>query len=132
MQEANSYCRCSDCRFWERASGRSGLCRRHAPSPHQRKDEVVHWSETGGEDGCGEGMRGSGPLVRCVDCLYWSQPGGGLNPQRRRDEPADWWQQAGHCFRYAPHPSPEPGARGFWRVTSGKDGCGDGKTLAQT
>lgn len=121
------YCKCGDCIFWDRCGDNDGLCRRHAPCASQRADDVAHWPETHADDGCGEGARGSGRPVSCAACGYWSQPSGGLSPQRRRDQPADWWRHAGHCRRYAPQPTPEPGARGFWQVTSGRDGCGDAK-----
>jgi hypothetical protein len=131
MQEASGYCGCGDCIFWDHAQDGEGLCRRHAPTPSQKVDEVAHWPETRAENGCGEGA----PVaerrpVKCADCIYWNQPSGGLNPQRRRDETADWWRHGGHCLRLSPQPSPEPGARGFWRATSGNDSCGDGKARA--
>jgi hypothetical protein len=131
MQEG--YCTCGDCIFWDHADNEEGLCRRHAPSVGQRVDDVAHWPETRAENGCGEGARDADRRpVTCSACVYWSRPGGGLDPQRRRDEPADWWRQAGHCLRYSPQPSPEPGARGFWRVTAERDSCGDGKRRASS
>jgi hypothetical protein len=75
-------------------------------------------------------VRGAGRAVKCAACVYWKQPAGGLDPQRRRDQPAGWWRDAGHCLRFAPRPTTEPGAHGFWSVTSAGDACGDGKAGA--
>jgi len=49
-------------------------------------------------------------------------------PYGRRDQLSEWWAHAGHCTRFAPRPSSEPGNRGFWRVTHATDGCSDGTT----
>lgn len=93
-------------------------------------DEVAHWPETRAADGCAEGTRGPGRPIPCTLCMYWSRPDGGLDPERRRDQPATWWRHAGHCRRLAPLPTEEPGARGFWRVTAAQDSCGDGQAAA--
>ncbi len=128
MQE--QICRCADCLYWEHGDATEGLCRRHAPAASQRMDEVGHWPETRATDGCAEGARGPGAPVQCMLCVYWSQPSGGLDPERRHDQPLAWWHHAGHCHRRAPLPTPEPGARGFWRATAAQDACGDGEARA--
>lgn len=133
MLEAAGYCRCRDCVFWEHTHEGGGLCRRHAPHPGRRVDEVAHWSETRADNGCGEGSRApEHKPVTCARCTYWSAPDGGLDPQHRRDESAHWWRHAGRCLRYAVLPSPEPGARGFWRATAAADSCGDGHARARS
>lgn len=126
MQQA--YCLCRECVFWDRKGKREGLCRRHAPAAGRRPDEAAHWPETYAEHGCAEGFAAPAPgLVACTDCGYWDRPDEGLIPQRRHGETVGWWAGAGHCFRYAPHPSPEPGARAYRPATSADDACGDGK-----
>jgi hypothetical protein len=132
MPELEQHCKCGNCIYWERSEERDGFCRRHAPMAGQTSDEVAHWPQTRAENGCGEGISTGDPShrpVTCAACIYWEQFAGGLNPERRSDETSDWWHRAGHCVRYAPHPKPGPGARGFWRATSGGDACGDGKAV---
>jgi hypothetical protein len=125
--------RCDDCTLWDHKSGRTGICRAHAPVPGGQPDEIVHWPETYLEDGCGDGVTGSRDspgFIRCSDCAYWHQPnrGEGLAPMDRQDEGRDWWANAGHCRRHAPNPSATPGPRGFWRATHGDSGCAEGKS----
>ena len=87
---------------------------------------------TDAQERCGEGiMRDQAPaLVSCGECRFWhTNPGGGIDPQNRRDARRDWWKTAGHCVRHAPQPSSDPGCRGFWRATSFEDSCAEGEPI---
>ena len=123
---------CGECAFWQRDAGRNGSCRRNAPSPGAKPDEVSHWPATSERQWCGDGIARTGQppaLVSCGACRFWqTNPGGGLDPQDRKDEFREWWNAAGHCVRHAPQPSFEAGCRGFWRATHVKDSCGEGET----
>ncbi|HLH10902.1 MAG TPA: hypothetical protein VKV77_03360 [Methylovirgula sp.] len=126
----SDYCKCAVCVFWERKGTQEGLCRRHAPLPSHAVDEVAHWPETYADSGCAEGApAGPGPVI-CQDCALWKSQTGGIIPQRKHGETIEYWRHAGHCFRFAPLPSPELGARGYRRVTRASDSCGDGKPLS--
>lgn len=121
---------CGQCAFWERNGGSNGTCRRSAPRPTERADDVAHWPSTAAREGCGDGVvrrDEAVAVILCPQCRYWhTNPGGGLTPQNRRDERQDWWASAGHCARHAPGPSSDPGCRGFWRATHASDGCAEG------
>lgn len=131
MQDpSNSHCKCGACVFWEHTDTHEGVCRRHAPATNENTDVVAHWPQTHAENGCGEGISADDPTfqpVKCAACIYWDQFTGGLIPANRRDQTADWWRRAGHCARYAPRPSRDPGVRAFWCATSANDSCADGK-----
>ena len=123
--------RCGTCAFWDRLSDRAGYCRRNAPAALDARDLAAHWPSTGQHERCGEGIEaGAGVerMVRCGDCVFWQcNPGGGLDPQNRRDERIGWWRKAGYCFRHAPNPTADPGNRGFWFATHEDDRCGMGE-----
>ncbi len=121
---------CATCRFWDEAA--HGLCRRRAPVTADQPDRVAHWPSTEAGQRCGDGVERAAEAkerVSCGRCVFWHpNPAGGLDPQDRRDERADWWREAGHCLRHAPLPGSDPGCRGFWRATHVTDGCGEGET----
>ena len=122
---------CGECAFWSRIGVRDGICRRSAPRPTEGADQIAHWPLTMDRERCAEGILRDpdhSALIQCGKCQFWhTNPGGGLDPQDRRDARRHWWDSAGHCVRYAPQPSSDPGCRGFWRATSLKDMCGEGK-----
>ena len=100
---------CETCAFWNQDGPQDGTCRRSAPRPTEAADQIAHWPMTDGQERCGEGiMRDQAPaLVSCGECRFWrTNPGGGLDPQNRRDARRDWWKTAGHCVRHAPHHLP--------------------------
>lgn len=122
---------CRDCRYWDRIGDMDGRCRKHAPPPTERADQIAHWPHTHPREGCGDGEPGEALAVPnlCGDCVYWRRPNprGGLYPQDRGDEPLEWWSEAGRCVRHAPLPSSDMGVRGFWRATHRGDSCAEGK-----
>jgi hypothetical protein len=119
---------CADCAFWRRGRENDGTCRRRAPEASARGEEVAHWPQTRGVQGCGDGASGAPPGEgsTCGECVYWRRPAHGFSPIDRGDMPMSWWAHAGYCGRHAPRPASEPGARAFWRATSSADGCGEG------
>ncbi len=121
---------CADCVYWRHGRDQDGTCHRRAPNASARGEDVAHWPQTRGSQGCGDGaLKTSGIVgVTCRECAFWRRPSRGFSPIDRRDMPANWWTQAGHCARHAPTPSSEPGWRAFWRATSSADGCGEGAT----
>lgn len=123
---------CGGCVFWKREGTHDGSCRRRAPSPAYNADEISHWPTTTERQRCGDGVAIGAQalvLVPCGTCQFWqTNPGGGLDPQDRKDEFREWWDAAGHCIRHAPDPSAAPGSRGFWRATNIADSCGEGET----
>jgi hypothetical protein len=123
---------CETCAFWHQYGPHDGTCRRSAPRPTEAADEIAHWPMTDAQERCGEGiMRDQAPaLVSCGECRFWhTNPGGGIDPQNRRDARRDWWKTAGHCVRHAPQPSSDPGCRGFWRATSFEASCAEGEPI---
>ena len=106
-----------------------GDCRRRAPDPATRAEQVAHWPQTHSHQWCGDGAVAASPTpgATCADCFYWRRPTGGLNPVDRGDMPMSWWARAGHCARHAPKPVSEPGARAFWRATHSVDACAEGR-----
>jgi len=119
---------CEACAFWRKLREHEGLCARHAPEASVNRDEVAHWAQTHGWQGCGEG-RAAAPMsvgAHCADCIFWHRPTDGLHPVDRGDMPMAWWARAGLCARHAPYPVSEPGPRAFWRATQDTDFCGDG------
>lgn len=122
---------CGECTFWAPDGESDGLCRRGAPPPTNRVDQIAHWPLTHKHDRCGDGAQ-RGPqtarLVSCGECRFWrTNPGGGLDPLDRLDARRDWWDVAGYCVRHAPGPSSNAGNRGFWRATHHTDACGEGE-----
>ena len=118
---------CGECAYWRRLHEQVGVCRRHAPHPSWRSDEVAHWPETRETQVCGESLVATERAgAQCVSCLYWRRSGTGMNPVDLGDMPKAWWSRAGLCVRSAPRPSAEPGPRAFWQATGDDDGCGDG------
>jgi hypothetical protein len=121
---------CQHCTFWEHISSSSeGRCRRHAPAFAEVINDVAHWPLTHAEDSCGEGVGtelAHAEFIKCSTCVYWRHRIGGVDPVQRRDQLEAWWREAGHCVRFAPQPSSEPGARAFWRVSHANDFCFDG------
>jgi hypothetical protein len=119
---------CAQCANWNHVRDGDGLCRAHAPEPTARIDDIAHWPQSHGDEGCGEGRpaRGSPSAVACRVCIFWRRSPNGLNPLNRIDKTMTWWQGAGHCVRLSPKPRSEPGNRAFWRVTHGDDGCAEG------
>ena len=67
-----------------------GTCRRRAPRPADRADQITHWPTTLSRERCGDGVLREvqmPALVSCGQCRFWrTNPGGGLNPLDRRDE----------------------------------------------
>lgn len=124
---------CATCAFWDPVGVRDGMCRRRAPPPTERADEIAHWPMTRGNEACGDGAPPDPArtlLVTCSDCQFWQNfSGSGLDPQDRHDKRKDWWTAAGHCVRHAPAPSSDPGCRGFWRATNANDKCSEGRRL---
>ncbi len=134
---------CSHCLYWRSFNHNVGLCRRHAPGPGGRADEIAHWPETRSFDRCAEGRDAAGSaepdkggpvgqpsvMLHCTDCMHWHQPhpGAGLDPVDRGDERRAWWDRAGRCMRHAPWPGGSPGTVGYWRATHHSDGCGEGE-----
>lgn len=120
--------RCADCAFWRHVKESDGTCRRHAPDCAARSEEVAHWPQTRGYQGCGEGAPAApaAPGLTCGNCVYWHRPAGGLAPFDRGDMPKSWWDRAGFCVRHAPKPLSEPGARAFWRATHDAEFCAEG------
>jgi hypothetical protein len=122
--------RCHECACWAELNQLDGSCRRHAPNTSDTVDEVAHWPLTHLDDQCGEAIAAQTATrrgVKCNDCVYWRRPSGGLFPYGRRDQLSEWWKQAGRCTRFSPWPSPNPGARAYWRATHETDGCFDGE-----
>jgi len=119
---------CADCAYWRRGHDNEGVCRRRAPDASPHGEEVAHWPQTHGFQGCGDGASASSHDggVACRDCAFWRRPANGFSPIDRGDMPRSWWTHAGYCGRHAPRPASEPGARAFWRATSSGDGCGEG------
>jgi hypothetical protein len=119
---------CAACVHWSRSRDDDGICRRRAPHPGVRGEEVAHWPRTRGVQGCGDGALAPAPAaeVTCGNCVFWRRPAHGFSPVDRGDMPMAWWTHAGYCGRHAPRPATEPGARAFWRATSSADGCGEG------
>ena len=119
---------CEACAFWRKLRDHEGLCARHAPETSVRPEEVAHWPQTHGWQGCGEGVAAEAGSIGsyCARCVYWRRPEGGLNPVNRGDMPAAWWAHAGICARHAPYPVSEPGPRAFWRATRDTDFCAEG------
>jgi hypothetical protein len=119
---------CEACAFWRKLRDHEGLCARHAPETSVRPEEVAHWPQTHGWQGCGEGVAAEPASIgaHCAVCVYWRRPEGGLNPVNRGDMPAAWWAHAGICARHAPYPVSEPGPRAFWRATRDTDFCAEG------
>jgi hypothetical protein len=122
---------CNQCACWANLNQRDGTCRRHAPNTSDTMDEVAHWPLTHKGNQCGEGIVAASappPSVTCRSCVFWhAPPDGGLDPYGRRDQLSEWWKHAGHCTRFSPRPSSNPGDRAFWRVTHVTDGCFDGE-----
>jgi hypothetical protein len=120
---------CNQCACWADLKVRDGNCRRHAPGVGETVDEVAHWPLTHSNDQCGDGIIAQAGRrgVICAACTYWRRPPEGLFPYGRRDQLSEWWKHAGHCTRFAPWPSPNPGARAYWRATHETDGCFDGE-----
>jgi hypothetical protein len=119
---------CAGCAYWRHVRDNDGTCRRRAPEASARSEEVAHWPQTRGVQGCGDGAPASSGEtdVTCGDCVFWRRPAHGFSPTDRGDMPMSWWLHAGYCARHAPTPAAEPGARAFWRATSSADGCGQG------
>lgn len=131
MEEApTKIVQCGHCAFWQQVDGVNGCCRRHAPSASENSDEVAHWPLTRADESCGEGIVAKASeflVIRCDTCIYWRHVAEGMEPMLRWDRPSEWWRHAGHCIRFAPVPSREPGPRAYWRATNAVDGCFDGK-----
>jgi hypothetical protein len=122
---------CSTCAYWQSIRDDDGLCRRRAPAAASRAEEVAHWPQTHGYQGCGEGKPASSEkLATCGSCAFWRRYNGGMHPMNRADMPNSWWGRAGLCVKRAPEPSTEPGPRGFWRATANADSCGEGVPAA--
>jgi len=122
---------CQACRFWMSTNGQNGNCKRNAPRPTERADEITSWPKTFLNDMCGQGAERSDvaqSILKCEDCAFWSQSIGqdGIYPLDRLGARAEWWRAAGHCKRYSPYPSSSSGQRGFWRVTHSTDSCAEG------
>ena len=77
---------CEACAFWRKLREHEGLCARHAPETSVRPEEVAHWPQTHGWQGCGEGVTAEAGSIgsHCARCVYWRRPEGGLNPVNRR------------------------------------------------
>ena len=121
------YQSCGQCAFWQWFRDQDGLCRRRAPEATFRAEEVAHWPQTHGRQGCGDGVPAEElQRVNCADCVFWRRYKGGMHPMNRADMPNSWWARAGICARHAPMPITEPGPRAFWRATAENDGCGEG------
>jgi hypothetical protein len=124
---------CEDCAFWCKLGEADGVCRFLAPHPAASPNEVAHWPRTRNVDYCGEWVRNglsTPPAVLCGRCVYWRHPFSGLHPTGWLDQSSEWWSGAGHCLRFPPSPSSEPGARAFWPATNERDGCFQGKARA--
>jgi hypothetical protein len=122
---------CETCVVWYQHGPHDGTCRRNAPRPTEAADEIAHWPMTDARERCGESiMRDQAPaLVSCGECRFWhTNPGGGIDPQNRRDARRDWWKTAGHCV-HAPQPSSDPGCRGFWGATRFEDSYAEGEPI---
>jgi hypothetical protein len=118
---------CRHCGFWQIVRDEDGVCRRRAPEATSRAEEIAHWPQTYGRQGCGDGVPAQEQtFVKCSDCVFWRRYKGGLHPMNRADMPNSWWAHAGLCMRHAPRPMIEPGPRSFWRATAESDGCGEG------
>lgn len=119
---------CAECVYWRQGRDNDGTCRRRAPDASARGEDVAHWPQTRGSQGCGDGAAKTSDSVvaTCGDCLFWRRPARGFSPFDRGDMPMSWWAHAGFCGRHAPKPTSEPGLRAFWRATSSADGCGEG------
>jgi hypothetical protein len=123
MQEAPS---CARCAYWQVVRENTGLCRRRAPEAAHHAEEVAHWPQTHGGEGCGDGVEGpESRRVSCAACVFWRRYKGGMHPMNRADMPNSWWARAGVCSRHAPRPVNEPGPRAFWRATADIDFCGE-------
>ena len=119
--------RCLDCKFWDHKKDHDGFCRRSAPQPSGRENEITRWRQTHAEDWCGEGEHAAAasPRVACGACRFWFRPEPGIDPLEHGGRFSDWWQHAGLCRRRAPHADAELGGRSFWRATHDEDHCGD-------
>ena len=118
---------CAQCAFWENLRDGEGLCRRRAPQAAYRAEQVAHWPQTHGYEGCGEHTAPTvAKRVNCSECAFWRRFRGGMHPMNRSDMPNSWWAHAGRCARHAPRPVTEPGPRAFWRATAETDSCGEG------
>jgi hypothetical protein len=120
---------CEGCAFWRRLDQEGGSCRRRAPTPGNRPDEIAHWARTHRDDVCGEWRAVSLEMrstVKCAECIYWRRSAHGSVPVDSLDQFSDWWKHSGHCLRVAPVPSTEPGNRSFWPATHQNDGCAEG------
>ncbi len=122
--------KCGACEFWVSGNAHNGLCQHLAPRPTESPNAIAYWPETLEGDTCGEGRPRSelSPIVPCGSCVFWQSSSAvtGVYPVDRLGAPTGWWREAGHCVRYAPGPSSDPGQRGFWRVTHQTDGCAQG------
>lgn len=124
---------CGNCAHWRHMGEQVGLCRLHAPTTSDERDEVAHWPTTRRDATCGD-WRATGSdapqPVLCGDCRYWRHHRDGIDPVDRRDQLPSWWSAAGHCQRRAPYPSGRPGHRAYWRATNAKDRCFEGAPVA--
>ncbi len=50
---------CHASRFWMSTNGQNGNCKRNAPRPTERADEITSWAETFRNDMCGQGVERS-------------------------------------------------------------------------
>ncbi len=118
---------CAQCVYWQKVRDNDGLCRRRAPEVGHRAEEVAHWPQTYGAQGCGDGVEGEASgQATCSTCVFWRRYKSGMHPMNRADMPNSWWARAGVCARHAPRPLSEPGPRAFWRATADSDSCGEG------
>ncbi|WP_158810943.1 hypothetical protein [Beijerinckia sp. L45] len=118
---------CLECRFWDHKKDLEGFCRRSAPAPAGRENEITRWRQTRSEDWCGDGEIAVDPLPRipCGACRFWFRPEHGIDPLQHAGRFSDWWQHAGLCRRHSPQADAELGGRGYWRTTHDDDHCGE-------
>lgn len=122
---------CSQCLYWRLLLPKEGLCQRNAPEADDA-EQIAHWPETHSDQWCGAFQTAGSArlLTHCGDCRFWRRPSNGFEPDDKYDKPASWWAKAGHCVRYAPRPSSNPGPRSFWLATHATDKCEEGMPRA--